>query len=180
MNVWKAWEVPVCLQVLTHCGLLMPYGIGDLVNISWGNGLLQDNTKPLPGLPEPVNSLAAGRSWCDFKNVIFNLAVLIGIFKSSHDNVLRWMLHYLTDDKSTLVQVMAWCRQATSHYLSQCWPRSMAPYGITRPHWVNVDLLSARFSGIHFSSFIHVFFFAIWIFKIPIRQSPRCVWHLNN
>ena len=28
----------------------------------------------------------------------------------------------LTDDKSALVQVMAWCRQATSHYLSQCWP----------------------------------------------------------
>ena len=28
-----------------------------------------------------------------------------------------------TDDKSTLVQVMAWCWQATSHYLSQCWPR---------------------------------------------------------
>ena len=27
-----------------------------------------------------------------------------------------------TDDKSTLVQVMAWCRQAASHYLSQCWP----------------------------------------------------------
>ena len=26
----------------------------------------------------------------------------------------------LTDDKSTLVQVMAWCRQATSHYLKQC------------------------------------------------------------
>ena len=26
------------------------------------------------------------------------------------------------DDKSTLVQVMAWCRQATSHYLNQCWP----------------------------------------------------------
>ena len=26
---------------------------------------------------------------------------------------------------STLVQVMAWCRQATSHYLSQCWPKSL-------------------------------------------------------
>ena len=24
---------------------------------------------------------------------------------------------------------MAWCRQATSHYLSQCWPRSMSSYG---------------------------------------------------
>ena len=27
----------------------------------------------------------------------------------------------LTDDKSTLVRVMVWCRQATCHYLSQCW-----------------------------------------------------------
>ena len=27
------------------------------------------------------------------------------------------MRQALTDDKSTLVQVMAWCRQATSHYL---------------------------------------------------------------
>ena len=43
----------------------------------------------------------------------------------------------LTDDKSTLVQVMAWCRQATSHYLSQCWPRFMSPYGVTRSQWVN-------------------------------------------
>ena len=42
----------------------------------------------------------------------------------------------LTDDKSTLVQVLAWCRQATSHYLNQCWPRSPMPYGITRPQWV--------------------------------------------
>ena len=49
---------------------------------------------------------------------------------------LRWMPLDLTDDKtikSTLVQVMAWCRQATSRYLSQCWPRSMLPYGVTRP-----------------------------------------------
>ena len=43
----------------------------------------------------------------------------------------------LTDDKSTLVQVMAQCRQATSHYLSQCWPRSLSPYGFTRLQCVN-------------------------------------------
>ena len=43
----------------------------------------------------------------------------------------------LTDGKSTLVQVMAWCRQATSHYLSQCWPRSLLPYGVLRLLWVN-------------------------------------------
>ena len=41
-------------------------------------------------------------------------------------------------DKSTLVQVMARCHQAPSHYLSQCWPRwSMMSYGITRPQWAN-------------------------------------------
>ena len=49
-----------------------------------------------------------------------------------YEIVLRWMPIDLTDDKSTLVQVMAWCRQATSHYLSQCWPRSLLPYGTTR------------------------------------------------
>ena len=43
----------------------------------------------------------------------------------------------LTDDKSTLVRVMAWCHQATSYYLSQCWPRFMSPYSVTRPQWVN-------------------------------------------
>ena len=47
--------------------------------------------------------------------------------------VLWWMPLDLTDDKSTLVQVTA-----TSHYLSQCWPRSMSPYDVTRPQWVNL------------------------------------------
>ena len=38
----------------------------------------------------------------------------------------------------SLAQVMAWCRQAASHYHSQCWPRFMTPrYGITRAHWGN-------------------------------------------
>ena len=49
---------------------------------------------------------------------------------------LRWMLLDLTDYKSTLVQVMAWYRQATSLYLGQYWPRSLSPYGVTRPQWV--------------------------------------------
>ena len=83
------------------------------------------------------NSLAPGRSEYDSKYVIFNLVLLIGIFRSSHDNALRWMPQDLTDDKSTLVQVMAWCRQATSHFLSQCWLSSLSPYGVARPQWVN-------------------------------------------
>ena len=79
------------------------------------------NSLATRGCGSNFNSLAPGRS---FINVIFNLALLIGIFKSSNDNVLRWMPQDLTE-KSTLVQLMAWCHQATSHYLSQYWPRSL-------------------------------------------------------
>ena len=50
-----------------------------------------------------------------------------------------------TDDKSTLVQVMAWCCQATSHYLSQCWPRSLSTYGITKPQWVKLSIWYTTF-----------------------------------
>ena len=37
----------------------------------------------------------------------------------------------------SLIISQHWCLQATSHYLSQCWPRFMSPYGTTRPQWVN-------------------------------------------
>ena len=47
------------------------------------------------------------------------------------------MLLRLTNEKSTLVQVMAWCRKA-SHYLSQCWARSKSPYGVSRPQWISL------------------------------------------
>ena len=49
----------------------------------------------------------------------------------------RCLSQDFTDDKSILVEVMAWCRQATSHYPSQCCPRSLLPYSVTRPQWVN-------------------------------------------
>ena len=54
----------------------------------------------------------------------------------SYEIALRWMPLEFTDGKWTLVQVMAWCRQATSHYLSQCWTRSMSPNGVNRPQWI--------------------------------------------
>ena len=87
------------------------------------------------------NSLAPGRFQCNFRYVIFKLTLVNGGWVISYEIALRWMPLDFTDDKSTLVQVMAWCRQATSHYLSQCWPRSLSPYGVTRPQWVNKDSL---------------------------------------
>ena len=81
-------------------------------------------------------SLYPGRSAHDFNNAFSNLVLLIGIFRSFYDNAFRWMPLDLAD-KSKLVHVVAWCCQATSHHLRQCWPRFKLPYGITRPHWVN-------------------------------------------
>ena len=54
-------------------------------------------------------------------------------------NCLQNYVTGLSDDKSALVQVLARCCQATSHYRNQCWPSSMSSYGFTGPKWVNSD-----------------------------------------
>ena len=88
------------------------------------------------------NSLAPEKFEWNFRHVIFKQILVIDSWGISCEIALDWMSLDLTEDKSTLVQVMAWCRQATSHYLSQCWPRSVSPYGVTRPQWVNSLRLS--------------------------------------
>ena len=80
-----------------------------------------------------VHSLAPGRFQRNFRKVIFQLILVIDGWSKI---VLKWMPADLTDGKSTLVQVMASCRQVTNRYLNQCWRRSMSPYGVTRPQWV--------------------------------------------
>ena len=69
------------------------------------------------------------------KLVILKHISEIDVVSISRKMSLRWIPQDLIDDYSTLVQVMAWCHQATSHYLSPCWPRTRSPYGvsITRP-----------------------------------------------
>ena len=47
---------------------------------------------------------------------------------------------------------MAWCHQAPSHYLHQCWPKSMLPYGITRPQWVKQPLHLQKWYAVKFYS----------------------------
>ena len=83
------------------------------------------------------NSLTPGRLEWNLISVIFSLILVNGGWGIKCETALRCMSLNLTEDKSTLVKVMAWCRQATSHYLSQCWPRSLPSYGITRSQWVN-------------------------------------------
>ena len=84
-----------------------------------------------------LNSLTPGRSETNFRHVIFKQILVIDDWGICCEIALIWKSLDFTDDQSTLVQVMAWCRQATSHYLSQCWPRSLSPSDVTRPQWFN-------------------------------------------
>ena len=86
---------------------------------------------------------ATGSILC-LKICVDHWSAIDGISKSLHR---KWLGHLLWNyfqmnatrphwwSVNTLVQVMAWCCQATSHYLSQCWPSSVSPYGVTRPQW---------------------------------------------
>ena len=51
----------------------------------------------------------------------------VDILSISYEIALKWMPQDFTDDKSTM---------ASSHYLGQCWPRSISPFDGARPQWV--------------------------------------------
>ena len=85
--------------------------------------------------------------------------VQIKLMSTYSEIALTWMPQDFTDDESTLVQIMAWCHQATSHYLSQCWPCCMSPFGITRPQWVHVLNLFWKYkSNFEVSAISFIFF----------------------
>ena len=85
-----------------------------------------------------INSLALGKFEWNFRYVIFKRILVIDGWGISCDIALIYMSLEFTDDQS-VVQVMAWCRQAKSHDLNQCWPRSLSPYGVTRAQWFKYD-----------------------------------------
>ena len=87
------------------------------------------------------------RAWkilLKFEISSFKLILVIDSRCISSKIALRWMPQNITNEKSTLVQVMAWCCQTTSHYLSQCWPRFMSPCSVTRPQWVKMNFVERK------------------------------------
>ena len=119
-----------------------------------------------------VNSLVPGRCGNNFKSMIFKLTVQNSSWSTGWETALRIMPHNLINDKSTLVQVMAWswCRQTTSHYLSQYWPSSMSPYGITRHN----NILRPELHGHHFADkiFISNIFYWLKIIMVLHKKHP--------
>ena len=68
----------------------------------------------------------------------FKFNLVIDCWGVSRKFTLRLLPMCVTDDRKTLVQTMAWCRQTTSHYMNQRWQWFRPPCGVTRPQWVNV------------------------------------------
>ena len=85
--------------------------------------------------------MAPGKSEWNFRYVIFRRILVTDNWGISCEIALIWMSLNFTDGQSALIQVMAWCCQATSHYLSQCWPRSLSPYDVSRPQWVKACVI---------------------------------------
>ena len=73
--------------------------------------------------------------WQMYKNLQKILNLILPVSKWSFCQHICHLVHFLwnctkmdaNNLESTLVQVTAWFRQATSHYLIQCWPRSLSP-----------------------------------------------------
>ena len=76
--------------------------------------------------------------WIKFCTYNFQTILVVDGWGISCGSAPIWMSLGFTDDQSTLVHVMDWCCQTTSHFLSQCWPRSLSPYCVTRPQRVKL------------------------------------------
>ena len=81
-----------------------------------------------------------------FRSVIMNHVLWIKCMNIGCEIALIWMWENRFAHKLALVQRGAWCCQATSHCLIQCWPRLKSPYDITRPQWFNTAALQVPFA----------------------------------
>ena len=124
--------------------------------------------------------MTPGRFQVNFRCAIFKLILVVNGWGICCETALIWMSLDHTYDKSTLVQVIAWCRQATIHCPSQCWPRSLAPYGIARPQRVNPIWL--RDSPDCHTCLIHItsqWYVAIYLI-LPINLLPQVLPLINS
>ena len=120
-----------------------------------------------------LNLLAPGRFYQNLRKIIFKLLLVTDGCDISSKITLRWTSLDLSDDKSALDQVMAWCRQATIHYLNQCWRRSLPPYGIYRPQWVNctsLNILQSDFNQMP-NIFLGKMYLNMWFAKAQPSDS---------
>ena len=110
-------------------------------------------TKTGTSIGEHIHTWNLGGLDAILKNAIMQISVWFYCLVSSHLMMmlgLRWMLWNLYDDMSILVQVMAWCLEATNDHQIQSWYKSMSPCDVNKPQWV--DILRPEQNGHHFQT----------------------------
>ena len=112
----------VCLSLVGPDLAVMPKTSPSSLPVTWASRLTY-----FP--PDKMDAILADDI---FKRILLNENAripieisLICVFKGSIDN------------KPALVQVMAWHRIATSHYLNQCWPDTLTHICGTSGRWFN-------------------------------------------
>ena len=81
--------------------------------------------------------LSTRKCGCNFNSVFFLLISRNDIFYTItklFSSAYHWTPLMINTGSGDRLQV-------TSHYVSQCWPRSMMPYGIAKPQWVNKQII---------------------------------------
>ena len=74
------------------------------------------------------------------------------------------------------LRITAWWHQATSDYLSQCWPRSMLPSGATRSQWSNS---AETWIGIYF--YENIIYFLMSKLNAELNKTNRKLnWHQSH
>ena len=99
-----------------------------LLNMLLVNAVSMENVDLVSHHIHEINSMSFGRRCWDFYYANFKQNLGIDILSIQVKTTLEWMPEDLTDGKSKLVQVMAWCCQETRHYLNQYWPGSLMIY----------------------------------------------------
>ena len=124
LGSWNLSSGSYCWQVLRQW-LVAKTMTSHSLNQSWPDSVSSISVMPWPSIVKfrrihglPFNSLAPGKFEWMFRWVMFKVILLMDGWGIYCKIALRWMSLGLTVDKSKLVQVMAWCCQAVSHYLS--------------------------------------------------------------
>ena len=119
-------------------------------------------------------------------SILSDHTLWVKLMSAFSEIALSWMLQNTFDEKSTLVQVTVCCRQATNHYLSQCWPRCMSTYGVTRPQqvkmltWAYVKLLYKRQSPYHAGIRQGPLLVAIHFYPVASKENRQMVYMLHS
>ena len=75
---------------------------------------------------------------------------------------------------------MVWYRQAMSHQLSQCWPRSMSLYGVIRPQYVHVLAETLKLPGKYSPSLKQTSLITVLVRTVYIYHWPVFSWRIQH